>query len=226
MPARRRPDLPDLFGDTGHISIEPAENSGRLPASLREAAREAETCTRCPLYREATQTVFGEGPEDATIVLVGEQPGDQEDIEGRPFVGPAGQVLDRAMAEAGMDRDKVYVTNAVKHFKFERRGKKRIHQKPTIGEIDVCRWWLDLERRFLRPRVIVALGATAIRGVTGRSSSVTSLRGKASLLPDGVTMVATVHPSYLLRMPDRDAAELEFTRLVADLRLALKAAAG
>jgi DNA polymerase len=159
-------------------------------------------------------------------MLVGEQPGDQEDLQGRPFVGPAGQVLDRAMAEAGMDREKVYVTNAVKHFKFERRGKKRIHQKPNNGEVDICRWWLDLERRFVKPRVVVALGGTAIRGVTGRSASVTSLRGKPATLPDGIKMVTTVHPSYLLRMPDRNAAEVEFGRLVDDLKLALKVAGG
>ncbi|MBN8994180.1 MAG: UdgX family uracil-DNA binding protein [Rhizobiales bacterium] len=224
MPARRAhaavEGAPDLFAD---FEGTPPE-AGRLFVDLSVPRQEAKSCTRCPLYKDATQTVFGEGPEDAAIMLVGEQPGDQEDLHGRPFVGPAGQVLDRAMAAAGMERDKVYVTNAVKHFKFDRRGKKRIHQRPTNSEVDICRWWLDIERRVVRSRVIVALGTTAIRGITGRSSSVTSLRGKAASLPDGTRMVATVHPSYLLRMPDRMAAEAEFSRFVADLKLALKAA--
>jgi DNA polymerase len=215
-----RAELPDLF------DAPPTPDAAAEPASLTEARAEAKGCTRCPLYKDATQTVFGEGANHATIMLVGEQPGDQEDLQGRPFVGPAGQVLDRAMAEAGMDREKVFVTNAVKHFKFERRGKKRIHQKPNNGEVDICRWWLDLERRFVRPRVVVALGGTAIRGVTGRSSSVTSLRGTPTELSDGIRMVTTVHPSYLLRMPDRNAAEVEFGRLVDDLKLALEVAKG
>lgn len=230
MPARAakapQADAPDLFTYSApkpRASVQPAQP---VSASLSAVRREAEGCTRCPLYKDATQTVFGEGPTDAAIMLVGEQPGDQEDVQGRPFVGPAGQMLDRAMAEAGMERDKVYVTNAVKHFKFERRGKKRIHQKPNNGEVDICRWWLDLERRLVKPRVVVAMGATAIRGVSGRSSSVSSLRGKPAGLADGTQMVATVHPSYLLRMPDRDAAGAEFARLVDDLKLALKVARG
>jgi DNA polymerase len=212
MPAKAEAATADLFG--------------QAPADLDALRNAAETCTRCPLYRDATQTVFGEGPDEAPIVLVGEQPGDQEDLQGRPFVGPAGQVLDRAMAAARMDRSTVYVTNAVKHFKFTRRGKKRLHQRPNNGEVDACRWWLDRERLVLRPRVVVALGATAIRGVTGRSSSVTSLRGALHPLPDSARLVATVHPSYLLRMPDREAARAEFDRLVADLELAVRAARG
>jgi DNA polymerase len=195
-----------------------------IPRSLVEARKLAKTCTRCPLYKDATQTVFGEGPVSAEVVLVGEQPGDQEDLQGRPFVGPAGKVLDRAMAEAGMERNKVFVTNAVKHFKFEPRGKKRVHKRPNNYEVDACRWWLDLERRFVRPKVVVAMGATALRGVTGRSVSITSLRGTPRTLDEATKLVVTIHPSYLLRMPDRGAAEEEYGRFVADLGLALRVA--
>ena len=190
------------------------------PASLAEARHLAPTCQRCDLWRQATQTVFGEGPARAAILLVGEQPGDQEDLQGRPFVGPAGKVLDRALAEAGIDRETLYVTNAVKHFKFTPRGKKRLHQKPNNAEIDICRWWLDFERAFVRPRVVVALGATGLRGITGRSASIVSQRGRPTKLADGSMLVVTVHPSYLLRMPDREAAEQEYERFVADLRFA------
>ena len=164
--------------------------------------------------------MFGEGAAGAALFLVGEQPGDQEDLQGRPFVGPAGKVLDRALADAGIDRKSLFVTNAVKHFKFASRGKKRLHQKPTNAEIDICRFWLDLERTFVRPKVIVALGATALRGITARSTSIVSMRGRQTKLPDGSILVATVHPSYLLRMPDREAAEREYERFVADLVLA------
>ena len=218
MPARRKLDW-----------IYPLALLPALPApagSLATLRKRAKACHACPLWQHATQTVFGEGPVSAEMMVIGEQPGDQEDQQGEPFTGPAGNLLDRALAEASLDRGELYVTNAVKHFKFERRGKKRIHQKPNNAEVDICRWWLDLERRLVKPRVIVALGTTAIRGVTGRSASVTSLRGRAARLPDGTAMVATVHPSYLLRMPDRDAAEVEFARLVGDLKLALKAAGG
>jgi DNA polymerase len=201
-------------------------DSGRpeMPASLDAARRKADTCTRCPLYKHATQTVLGEGPARAPLMLVGEQPGDQEDLQGRPFVGPAGKVLDRAMEEAGMERDQVFITNAVKHFKFESRGKKRLHKRPNNYEIDVCRWWIDLERLFVKPKVVVALGATALRGITGRSVSITSMRGSARPLEGGTLLVATIHPSYLLRMPDRDAASSEYDRFVADLGLALRTA--
>ena len=190
------------------------------PASLAEARRLAATCQRCDLWRHATQTVFGEGAARATILLVGEQPGDQEDLQGRPFVGPAGKVLDRALADARIDRQTLFVTNAVKHFKFAPRGKKRLHQKPNIAEIDICRWWLDLERAFVRPKVVVALGATGLRGITGRSASIVSQRGRQTKLQDGSILVVTVHPSYLLRMPDREEAEREYERFVADLRFA------
>ena len=207
----REPE-PDLFGE--------AESAVAEPHSLAEARRLARICTRCDLYRNATQTVFGEGPVDARIMLVGEQPGDQEDLQGRPFVGPAGQVLDRGLADAGLDRAALYITNGVKHFKNEPRGKRRLHKRPDIAEIDICRWWLDLERKFVRPAVIVALGATGLRSVTGRSLTIASTRGKPTPLHDGATLIVTVHPSYLLRLPDRDAAEREYHRFVADLRLA------
>ncbi len=203
---------PDLFSP----GIAPEER----PESLAEAKRLAASCTRCPLYRNATQTVFGEGPVHARLFLVGEQPGDFEDMSGRPFVGPAGKMLDRALIEAGIDRRRVYLTNAVKHFKNIPLGKKRIHKRPDIAEIDICSWWLDLERSFVKPAVIVALGATALRSITGRSQTLSSLRGNASPLPEGNLLIVTVHPSYLLRMPDRAAAEDEYRRFVADLRLA------
>jgi len=179
----------DLFDATEETPAGPEARS------LAEARRFAAACTRCDLYRNATQTVFGEGPISAPIMLVGEQPGDVEDIEGRPFVGPAGQMLDRALTAAGIDRRAVYLTNGVKHFKNEPRGKRRLHKRPDPAEIDICRWWLDLERRFVRPAVIVALGATALRAITGRPATVTSLRGRPSRLADGATLIATVHPS-------------------------------
>jgi DNA polymerase len=186
--------------------------------SLADARAAVQGCTRCPLYEYATQAVFGEGPASAEVMFVGEQPGDQEDLAGKPFVGPAGQVFDRALETVGIDRRRVYVTNAVKHFKFEPRGKKRIHQKPNAGEIQACRFWVNLEREFVRPKLIVALGATAITSLMGKAASITSLRGKKIELPDGGTLLVTVHPSYLLRMPDRDKAAEELKRFEADLR--------
>lgn len=186
---------------------------------------EALGCTRCDLYRNATQTVFGEGDPSARLMLVGEQPGDQEDLQGRPFVGPAGRVLDRALAEAEIERSSVYLTNGVKHFKNEPRGKRRLHKRPDAGEIDICRWWLDRERALVRPRVIVALGATAIRSITGRSASVTALRGRANPLAGGAVLIVTVHPSFILRIRETDDAGAEFGRLVSDLRSAARQAA-
>jgi probable DNA metabolism protein len=196
----------------------PARNSQAAWTALRE---EAAHCTRCHLYRHATQTVFGEGPVDAPLMLVGEQPGDQEDLAGHPFVGPAGQVLDRALAEAGIDRGKTYLTNAVKHFKFEQRGKRRIHSRPDAGEISACRWWLDQERALVRPQVTVALGATAARALLGRTVTISRERGRAIELAEGGGEAwITVHPSFLLRMPDADRKAEEYTRFVADLRRA------
>ncbi len=185
--------------------------------ALRE---EAAGCTRCPLYKPATQTVFGEGPVDAALMFVGEQPGDQEDLAGKPFVGPAGQVFDRALAAAGIDRSRTYVTNAVKHFKFEQRGKRRIHSKPGTGEIDACRWWIEQEQMLVKPQVTVALGATAARSLFGKTMTIGRERGREMRLPDGGTAWITVHPSYLLRLPDAAQAEEEFARFVEDLKLA------
>ncbi len=207
-----------------HTHGEPDLFSAAVPKeSLSTLRRAAAECTRCDLYRHATQTVFGEGPAEARIVLVGEQPGDQEDLAGKPFVGPAGQLLDRALEEAGIERAKTYVTNAVKHFKFEPRGKRRIHAKPNAGEISACRWWLERELVSLKPRVVIALGATAAQALSGRAVAVTKLRGRETELM-GVRGLITVHPSYLLRIPDADAKAAEYERFVADLRLAKKLA--
>jgi DNA polymerase len=182
-----------------------------------DAARaEAMGCTRCDLYKYATQTVFGEGPLDARILFVGEQPGDQEDLAGRPFVGPAGQLFDRALSDAGIDRSRTYVTNAVKHFKFVRRGKRRIHDKPDGGEIAACRWWLQQELALIRPPVTVALGTTAARSLFGKIVTISSLRGRGHDLPEGGEAWVTVHPSYLLRV--RDDREAEYAKFVQDLR--------
>ncbi len=184
---------------------------------LPRAREEAKTCQRCPLHAPATQTVFGEGPANASIVLVGEQAGDQEDLAGRPFVGPAGQLLDRALHEAGLDRSQLYVTNAVKHFKFEPRGKRRIHMKPDASEIDACRWWLNIELHDIAPKVIILLGATAGRAVLGRTVAVMKERGQPIPFGNSVA-VQTVHPSFLLRVPDPEAQAREYTAFVADLR--------
>ncbi|MDB5686166.1 MAG: uracil-DNA glycosylase [Rhizorhabdus sp.] len=181
---------------------------------------EAAHCTRCDLHCHATQTVFGEGPVDAPLMFVGEQPGDQEDLAGKPFVGPAGQMFDRAMADAGVDRAKAYVTNAVKHFKFEQRGKRRIHAKPNGGEISACRWWIDQERLIVKPKRIVMLGTTAIHSLTGRAQTLMAMRGRELALPDGTSARATVHPSFLLRMPDKARVEEEYARFVEDLKAA------
>lgn len=193
--------------------------------TLGDVARAVDRCTRCPLYCNATQGVAGEGPETARIMVVGEQPGDQEDLQGRPFVGPAGQVLNAALEEAGLDRTRLFLTNAVKHFKFEPRGKRRLHQNPTSGEIDMCRWWLDKERAFVQPDLIVTLGASALRGVTGKSASIASMRGAVHELGGGSKLIATIHPSFLLRLPDRERAAKEREMFVADLALARKLAA-
>lgn len=179
---------------------------------------EAKGCTRCPLYKDATQTVFGRGPVDATLMLVGEQPGDQEDLAGEPFVGPAGQMLDRALEAAGIDRARTYVTNAVKHFKFERRGKRRIHSKPNAGEIEACRWWFERETSLIAPQVTMAMGASAARALFGRAMTIGRERGAPRDLPGGGIGWVTVHPSYLLRIPDRAKKDEEFARFVADLK--------
>ena len=188
--------------------------------TLETLRAEAAACQRCNLWRPATQTVFGEGPAEAKLMLVGEQPGDQEDLAGRPFVGPAGQMLDRALAEAGIDRGGVYVTNSVKHFKFEPRGKRRIHARPDAGEIEACRWWLDAERAAVKPRLVVALGATAARALTGRTVTISKARGVFAPQADGSELMITIHPSYLLRIEDSAHAAEEYQRFVADLAAA------
>jgi uracil-DNA glycosylase len=207
--APRSPDRPPL----GPVVL-PLDSD----AALREAMHEAAACHRCHLYGSATQTVFGEGPAQADVLFVGEQPGDQEDVIGRPFVGPAGQIMDRAMEEAGIDRRTIYITNAVKHFKFEPRGKRRIHKTPEAPEIQACRFWLDVEIVRLRPKLVVAMGGTAARAVLGRAVTITRERGRPIELPDGQTVFVTVHPSYLLRVPDEAAKAREYRAFVADLR--------
>ena len=185
------------------------------PDSLEAVARGVQACRRCPLHRDATQGVCGEGPRAARLMIVGEQPGDHEDLAGRPFVGPAGQVLDAALEEAGIDRADVYLTNAVKHFKHEPRGKRRLHKTPNAGEVQACRWWLDAERRLVRPRVVLALGATAGLAVLGRKPAVMQERGAPIALDDGSTAFLTVHPSYLLRLPD-GAVKAEARRIFVE----------
>jgi uracil-DNA glycosylase len=185
--------------------------------TLRE---EAADCRACPLYKNATQTVFGEGQQTARIMLVGEQPGDKEDLAGKPFVGPAGQMLDRALAEAGIDRRKVYVTNAVKHFKFVPRGKIRLHQKPNTPEIKACRQWYERELAAIKPDLVVAMGATAAQSVFGKITPINKNRGRPIDLDDGTRALVTVHPSYLLRMPDAAAKAREYRRFVKDLMIA------
>lgn len=185
--------------------------------SLSEARRQADGCRRCPLWRDATQTVFGEGPQDARIVFVGEQPGDQEDIAGKPFVGPAGKVFDGVLDEAGVDRRITYVTNAVKHFKFEPRGKHRIHSKPNASEVQACRWWVEQELDFIKPDLAVALGATATQSLLGKAIPVTKMRGEVLTREDGLRVFITIHPSFILRIRERADAEAERERFVADM---------
>jgi DNA polymerase len=190
-----------------------------IPA-VREAAKD---CQACDLYKRGTQTVFGEGARRAQLMLVGEQPGDAEDLAGHPFVGPAGKLLDRSLAEAGIDRGTVYVTNVVKHFKWEPRGKRRIHKKPNAGEISACRPWLDIEIQLVKPRAIVCLGATAAQTLLGRTFKVTAHRGEFIESPLAAIVLATVHPSSILRAPDDETRRLEMTRFADDLRKVARA---
>jgi uracil-DNA glycosylase len=183
-------------------------------ARLRESAA---GCTGCDLYKHATQTVFGEGRAHASLLFVGEQPGDQEDLAGKPFVGPAGKVLDKALAEAGIGRGDVYVTNAVKHFKWEPQGKRRKHKKPSAAEIAACRPWLEAETQLVKPRVVVCLGVTAAQSVFGKSMRLNEMRGRAWSTPLAATVFVTVHPSALLRHPDPAEREREYRRFVEDL---------
>jgi uracil-DNA glycosylase len=197
------PPVPDLIPDRPSLK------------SVRETAQQ---CKACDLYKRGTQTVFGEGPRHAEVMMVGEQPGDAEDLAGHPFVGPAGKLLDRALAEAGIDRATVYVTNVVKHFKWEPRGKRRIHAKPNGAEIAACRPWLDTEIALVKPRVIVLLGATAAQAVLGRAFKVSQQRGSFVPSPIAPRVTATVHPSSILRAPDDDSRRAEMARFVADLK--------
>jgi len=205
---------PAAQDDVARLRIEP----------LEEARREAAACTACPLYADATRTVFGEGQPGAAVMLVGEQPGSHEDLEGRPFVGPAGRLLDRALSEAGIERSDVYVTNAVKHFKFARRGKLRIHQRPLIGEVTACRPWLAREIEIVNPRIIVTLGATAGRAIFGPGFRVTQSRGRVVHLENGRLGLGTIHPSALLRIEDAQERAYGVSRLADDLALTRRAA--
>ena len=198
------------------LAAQPAE---KRPTSIAAAREAASHCHACPLWEPATQTVFGRGPEDAPVIFVGEQPGDQEDIAGEPFIGPAGKVFDAALGEAGIDRSRAYVTNAVKHFKFAPRGKRRIHAKPNGGEVRACRWWLDLERDLIRPKLIVALGATAASAVLGKIVTIRDTRSKLIDLDEGTRALVTVHPSYILRLPDKATQEREREAFHADMAL-------
>jgi DNA polymerase len=211
MPTKRPPDRALGAGPDREI---------RSLAALNKLLQASE-----PLVEGATQAVPGEGPEDAEIVLVGEQPGDQEDLQGRPFVGPAGKLLDRALGDAGLDRREVYLTNAVKHFKFEQRGHRRIHGKPTAGEVKYYRPWLEKELELIRPKLVVALGGTAVLALAGKNIPIIRARGPAHF-PDGYDGYITVHPSYLLRIPDRDAKALAYRQFVADLEQVREIAAG
>ena len=237
--ARLIPDLIQQAGSRSEAMVQaaPTEPSGRAPrgvskdaltrphegvvvASVEEVWPAVQGCRRCDLWKNATQGVAGLGPATARLMLVGEQPGDVEDLKGQPFVGPAGQLLDRALAEAGVDRGQAYVTNSVKHFKFEPRGKRRLHKTPDPGEVRACRWWLDQERALVKPQVVVAMGATAAGAVFGRAVPILKSRGRAFPLEDGSQGFVTVHPSYLLRLPDEAARAAGFRAFVEDLRAA------
>lgn len=193
----------------------PDEDDAKTISDLREAAK---GCRRCPLWRDATQTVFGEGPDDAKVVFVGEQPGDQEDLAGKPFVGPAGKVFDAILDDAGVDRQKVYVTNAVKHFKFEPRGKRRIHSKPNTGEVQACRWWIGRELELIKPDLAVALGATAALSLLGKAIAVTKMRGQLIEREDGLRVFITIHPSFILRIHEPTDKEAERERFLKDMK--------
>jgi len=214
MPSARRPATamdPPVVRNGGRAAV-----LGTL-AQLRSAEAR---CTRCPLYQFATQVVPGEGPVGARLMLVGEQPGDSEDSSGRPFVGPASRILDRALQAAQIARAEIYVTNAVKHFKHEMRGKRRLHKRPTTAEVIQCKWWLDQELRIVEPRAVIALGATAARSLFGHSITISSARARTHHLVDGRAAFVTIHPAFLLRLKDAGEKEREYRAFVADLRRA------
>ena len=221
MQAREAEEAPErrrAVARTMAMPERPQPVAGTLDALRAEAA----ACTRCPLYAPATQTVFGEGPRDAKIMVVGEQPGDQEDLAGRPFVGPAGKVFDEEAEAAGLDRSQVYVTNAVKHFKFTPRGKRRIHQRPDTGEVRACHLWLEGELGLIRPKLIVSMGATALQSLTGKGEGILKRRGGIEEMKDGTPILVTVHPSYLLRLPDPELAKVERAKFREDLARAAR----
>jgi uracil-DNA glycosylase family protein len=204
------------------VSVAKAKQASAAPVpnsrDLKTLQSAAKSCKACPLWMRGTQTVFGEGRRDARVLFVGEQPGDKEDLEGRPFVGPAGALFDKSLEQAGIDRSEVYLTNAVKHFKWEPRGKRRIHKKPNAMEIAACRPWLDAEIEAVQPDVVVCLGATAAQALLGKQFRVTKSRGEI-IEAEGKTMLATVHPSSILRAPDDEARRLEREKFVEDLRV-------
>jgi uracil-DNA glycosylase len=197
----------------------PAQELLPVHPTLQSARTSARDCRACDLWKHATQTVFGEGTRRARVMLVGEQPGDKEDLLGKPFVGPAGTLLDKALVEAGLDRKEVYVTNMVKHFKWEPRGKRRIHKKPNSLEVAACRPWLDIEIGLIKPEVVVCLGATAAQGLLGPSFRVTQQRGQVLPFEAAPYLIATVHPSSILRAPDEEARRREFELFVNDLQV-------
>ena len=224
---RRQPTLPPAYAAAARAMAQPREEGMDLFGhnSIAALHDEARGCTRCPLHENATQIVFGEGPPTADMMVVGEQPGDKEDLAGRPFVGPAGQLWDEIAERAGLDRGRVYVTNAVKHFKFQPRGKRRIHQKPAAGEVNACRWWLDQERELVKPRLILAMGATALHALTGDGKGILKRRGSVERARGGAQepVFVTVHPSFLLRLPDPDTRAREERAFEDDLRAAVEA---
>ena len=218
--AKKTSGSPDDANPGGQRSAAPF-----VPAttSLKALSAAAHECRGCDLYKSATQVVFGAGPKKARVMFVGEQPGDQEDRQGEPFVGPAGALLDKALADAGIPRDQVYVTNAVKHFKWEPRGKRRIHKKPRASEVKACRPWLEAELRAVQPTVVVCLGATAAQSMLGASFKLMQQRGQLVSSPIAPRVVATIHPSAVLRAPDSEGRRAAYEMLVADLKIVARA---
>jgi uracil-DNA glycosylase family protein len=212
-----RDHRPGFHDKSARDERERGDAIGRHLNSLSELREAVNACKRCRLYRDATQGVPGEGPEKAELMLVGEQPGDAEDLEGHPFVGPAGSILNHALSEAGIDRKELFVSNAVKHFKFEPRGKRRIHSKPNAAEIDACRWWLSEELKFVQPRLVIALGGTAARSLLGHPVTVSSMRGLPTPFTEQAHVWVTIHPSYLLRIPEQSQQRAEYSKFVQDL---------
>jgi len=217
-PARQGSETQKAGGRSGREAHPPAESFFPARLTLPALARAAQACTACDLYKNATQAVLGEGPRGAGALFVGEQPGDQEDLAGRPFVGPAGKVFDEALAEVGIAREEVFVTNAVKHFKWEPRGKRRLHKKPTLGEVKACRPWLEAELVVVKPRGIVCLGATAAQSLIGPQFKITKEHGKFFDCPWAEWLTATLHPSAILRMPDEAARREARAQLLEDLQ--------